>query len=148
MKNTNKWVLGVICVFIGLGGLIYNYQKLSDRIETPTDESKGFAEEHTRWVEVYTFKGNGMKKSSVFELMGSEARLKYKYKGEGGVGMGMFAVYVVDEGKDIMKTGGFPDVMTQAESEESEGAIQKNAGRYYLNVNAVGNWTVTVQERR
>ncbi len=99
-----------------------------------------------QWTTVYTFEGNGMKKSSTFELTGGEARLKYSYKSEGGIGMGMFSVYVVDEGKDIMKTGGFPEVMIQSENEESESTIQKNAGRYYLNVNAVGNWKITVEE--
>ena len=62
------------------------------------------------------------------------------------MGMGMFAAYVVDEGKDIMKQGGIPEVMTSAENEESESSIQKSAARYYLNINATGNWTVTVEE--
>ena len=44
--------------------------------------------------------------------------------------------------------GGVPEVMTQAESEESESSIQKGAGRYYLNVNVSGSWTVTVEEEK
>jgi hypothetical protein len=99
-----------------------------------------------KWTEVYTFKGNGMKKSPTFELTGGEARLKYNYRSDNEMGMGMFAAYVVDEGKDIMKEGGIPEVMTSAENEESESSIQKNEGRYYLNINATGNWTVTVEE--
>jgi len=87
-----------------------------------------------------------MKKSPTFELTGGEARLKYKYESGNGMGMGMFAAYVVDEGKDIMKQGGIPEVMTSAESEESESSIQKSAGRYYLNINATGKWTVIVEE--
>ncbi|WP_234111752.1 MULTISPECIES: hypothetical protein [Chryseobacterium] len=106
-------------------------------IETPKEKE---------WTKVYSFSGNGMKKSPTFELTGNEARIKYNYKADGGLGMGMFAVYVVDEGDDIMKTGGVPEVMSQAENEESESTIQKSAGKYYLNVNASGNWTVTVEE--
>lgn len=98
------------------------------------------------WTKVYSFSGNGMKKSALFELTGNEARLKYSYKAPGGLGMGMFAVYVVDEGEDIMETGGIPEVMSQAENEASESTLQKSAGMYYLNVNASGNWTVTVEE--
>jgi hypothetical protein len=109
--------------------------------ETPMKSSKS-----KQWIEVYTFKGNGMKKSPAFTLTGGEARLKYNYKAEGGIGMGMFAAYVVDEGRDIMKTGGFPEVMTQAENEESETALHKGSGRYYLNINAAGSWVVTVEE--
>jgi hypothetical protein len=87
-----------------------------------------------------------MKKSPVFKLNGNEARIKYKYQSTDGVSMGMFAAFVVDEGLDIMKDGGIPEVMTQSESEESETSIQKNAGNYYLNVNASGNWTVIVEQ--
>lgn len=107
-------------------------------------------EEETKteqWMEVYTFKGSGMKKSPTFELTGSEARLKYKYESQHS-GMGMFAVYIVDEGKDIMKQGGIPEVMSTEEKEESESSIQKSAGRYYLNVNCIGKWKVTVEELR
>lgn len=60
--------------------------------------------------------------------------------------MGMFAAYVVDEGVEIMKSGGIPEIMTQAENEESESAIHKSAGRYYLDINATGKWSVTVEE--
>ncbi len=60
--------------------------------------------------------------------------------------MGIFSVYVVDEGDDITKTGGIPEVMTQAENEESESALQKKSGRYYLRVNASGDWVVTIEE--
>ena len=150
MKNTNKWILGIIFVFVGLGGLIYNFSKVSDRLSDRSKTNGSIPQTldplSEQWTEVYTFKGNGLKKSPVFELTGNDTRLKYKYKGQGGVGM--FAVYVVNEGQDIMKTGGFPEVMTQAESEESESTIQKGSGRYYLNVNAVGSWTVTVEEKK
>ena len=99
-----------------------------------------------KWVTVHTFKGNGMKKSPVFALTGGKARLKYSYKAPSGIGTGLFSVYVVDEGKDIMRTGGFPEVMSNAEREESESSLQKRKGRYYLNVNASGKWVVMVQE--
>ncbi len=118
-------------------------QSTQDAVQRPVEQPR-----EKQWTNVYTFKGNGMKKSPVFQLTGGEARLKYSYKAPGGIGMGMFSVYVVDEGNDIMKTGGFPEVMTQAENEESESTIQKGEGRYYLNVSASGNWVVTVEEMK
>jgi hypothetical protein len=105
------------------------------------------SESQKKWTDVYIFKGNGMKKSPSFMLTGNEARLKYRYKSE-AAGIGAFSAYVVPDGEDIMKTGGFPEVMTQAEREESETSLHKDAGRYYLNVSASGNWEVTVQELR
>lgn len=112
----------------------------------PTENTETTKEK--QWTEVYSFKGNGMKKSSSFELTGEDARIKYSYKGTSGMGMGMFSVYVVDQGEDIMKTGGVPEIMTSAESEESESSIQKSEGKYYLNVNASGDWSVIVEEMK
>ena len=60
--------------------------------------------------------------------------------------MEMFAVYVVDEGKEIMKQGGIPEVMTSAENESSDSALHKSRGKYYLDINVTGKWTVTVEE--
>lgn len=123
----------------------------STTAETSSTSSPAAAAEPAKkaeWTEVYTFKGNGMKKSPVFHLNGNEARLKYNYKAPGSLGMGVFSAYVMDKGEDLMKTGGIPDVMTQAESEESESSIQKSEGDYYLYINASGSWTVTVEELR
>lgn len=74
--------------------------------------------------------------------------LMHSYSVPGRIGTGMFFIYIVDEGEDIMRTGSIPEVMTQAENEESESAIQKRAGRYYLYINASGDWVVTVEELR
>jgi hypothetical protein len=66
-----------------------------------------------------------MKKSPVFELSGASARLKYDYAIEDNIGIGMYAVYVVDEGKEIMNQGGIPEVMPSAVSESSESSLDK-----------------------
>lgn len=135
--------------FIAFGSSDDKEKKSSTTLQTITEnptQSANDPSNEKKWTTVYSFSGNGMKKSSTFELTGNEARIKYNYKADGNVGIGMFAVYVVDEGEDIMKTGGFPEIMSQAESEESESTIQKNEGKYYLNVNASGNWTVTIEE--
>ncbi len=99
------------------------------------------------WAIVYEFNGNGIKKSPVFELTGSNSRLKYEYQSPSDSVVGTFNIYVVDEGKDIMKEGAFPEVMT-SKSVKSESSIQKTEGRYYLNVNGVGDWKVIVEEEK
>lgn len=142
-KKTWVIIVGVIILLIIIANLGGNDKSSSTSTSTDTETSKA-----KQWTVVYEFKGNGMKKSPVFELAGNSAKLKYKYQGQGGIGIGAFAVYVVEEGKDVMVEGGVPEVMTQAESEESESSIQKGAGRYYLNVNASGSWIVTVEEEK
>jgi len=41
-----------------------------------------------------------------------------------------------------------PEVMSTVDHEESESAIQKSSGKYYLNVNASGKWSVVVEEEQ
>jgi hypothetical protein len=140
-KISKGWKISVTILFVLI--VIAN---IGDKTEKSTATTATESTKEKLWTTVYTFKGNGMKKSPIFELTGGDAKIKYSYKAPGGIGMGLFSVYVVDAGEDIMKTGGIPEVMTQAENEDSESAIQKSAGRYYLNVNASGNWVVTVEE--
>lgn len=99
-----------------------------------------------QWVEVFSFKGNGMKKSASFHLSGGNARVKYDYKSE-MEGMGAFNLYVVPHGHDIMKEGGIPEAMV-SQSEASETYIQKPAGDYYIDITAAGNWSVSVEEEK
>jgi hypothetical protein len=91
------------------------------------------------------FKGNGSKKSANFHLLGNEQKLVYTYHSNNPYN-GIFAVYVVDKGADVMKTGGFPEMTIDKLKDNSESAIQKETGDYYLNVTAVGNWTIKVME--
>lgn len=141
-------------ILIGIGiliviGIIANSGKDKDTTTT-THSTSGTSSSSEpvkakQWTEVFTFKGNGMKKSASFTLSGGKARVKYKYTtGD----MGIFSFYVVPEGEDVMKTGGIPDVMIQ-QAETSETYITKDAGNYYLNVNSSGgNWTITVEEEK
>jgi hypothetical protein len=109
-----------------------------------TKEASGSASTEKKWTEVYTLKGNGTKNSASFHLSGGKARLKYSYKTD----MGLFSVYVMPEGQDLMKEGGFPEIMTE-KSESSETYITKEEGNYYMNINSSGgDWTVTVEEEK
>jgi hypothetical protein len=144
-KNATIFFISFVAIFLLFG--VTSCSNSSKTNPSAAANTKSATEKRkSQWTEVYTFKGNGVKKSPSFELKGGETRLKYKYKSNNGIGVGMFAAYVVEQGKDIMKQGGIPEVMTSAESEESESSIQKSAGRYYLNINATGNWTVIVEE--
>lgn len=150
-RTKSALIYGISCiVFFSLFSSTLDINTDYDQITTRsgsnyTQEYKNQNEApKARWIEVYTFKGNGLKKSSTFELSGGEAKIKYKFKSF--LGLGMFAVYVVNDGTDIMTVGGIPELMTSAEQEESESSIQKRAGRYYLNVNGAGDWIVTIEE--
>jgi hypothetical protein len=144
------WVIVIaVLVVLGIIGKSCGGNSDTNTSSSSTTEEKVAAEpeQQKAWTEVYVFSGSGEKKSPLFDLTGREARLRYKYQTSSpDLGMGMFSVYVVDEGDDIMKTGGIPEVMTTEESEESESSIYKSSGRYYLNVSAMGKWTIIVEE--
>ena len=138
-------------ILIGIGiliviGIIANSgkDKSSSASSTTTGTTNAEPAKAKQWTEVFTFKGNGMKKSASFHLNGGKARIKYSFKAD----MGLFSFYVVPEGEDVMKEGGIPEVMTQ-QSETSETYITKEEGNYYLNVNSSGgNWTIVVEEEK
>ncbi len=108
-------------------------------------ETAAAEETPKQWTEVARLTGSGDKKSDVFTLGKGKSRLRYDFKaGQFG---GMLGVYVVEEGVDIMRSGGIPEVMVN-ESEEGESSLSHlSAGNYYLNVMGVnGKWTVIVEE--
>ncbi len=137
--------LGVLIIIGVIGSSSQNNK--NKPVSNTTKENSAKQEVPKKWTEVYSFSGNGMKKSPAFELQGNSAKIRYKYTTPEGLGIGIFSVYVVEEGTDLMQEGGFPEVMSQSD-EESESSIQKSAGRYYLSVNATGNWKITVEEMR
>ncbi|OQP49767.1 hypothetical protein A4H97_28160 [Niastella yeongjuensis] len=98
-----------------------------------------------KWTEVLSLKGSGTKNSASFHLNGGKARVKYSFKADE---MGMFAFYVVPEGTDLNKEGGFPDGESE-KTESSETYITKEAGNYYISVNSAnGNWDISVEEEK
>ena len=109
----------------------------SDSLQTTVD---------TNWVDVISFDGNGRKKSKNFHLSGSETKIVYAYITSQPTGI--FNVYVLDKGKDLLKEGGVPELMSNETQDSGESYIQKEEGDYYLDVNAYGKWSVKIQEKR
>jgi len=139
-----------IFVMIGIIGAAIEDSGPKSSGSSKSDEPSGATSSNNppkTYVKLLEFSGNGKKKSIVFELNGNHARFKYKYKSEGS-GMGFFSVYVTPDGEDVMETGGIPEVMSTADHEQSESTIQKTAGKYYLDVNAIGNWSIVVEEEQ
>lgn len=60
--------------------------------------------------------------------------------------MGAFNVYILPEGHDLMKQGGFPSVSGNTPEQEDETYFHKSAGSYYLSVNAIGKWSIIIEE--
>jgi len=107
----------------------------ADKVETETPKE---------WVDIFTFTGQGDKKSAHFELTGGPAKILYELRGE----MSMLYVYVMKEGEILMETGGFPEITIEG-AESGESYLHKRRGKYYLDVtSANGRWNIIIQEER
>lgn len=100
-----------------------------------------------QWVKVYSFSGVTDKTSPSFDLKGKgyNARMIYKYNNNGSEG-GSMAIYLMDDGTDLDKDGGFPMINTEVSPITDTTALQKAAGKYYLVVRANGTWNVSIEE--
>lgn len=148
MKALKFVLMGLGGLFLlGIIGAVISGSNSKTHGASQSNETTAGSGTPKSYVKLLEFSGNGSKKSSVFELHGNHARLRYKCKSE-SAGMGLFSVYILPDGEDLMETGGVPEVMSQADHEESESAIHKSAGKYYLDVNAVGKWNIVVEEEQ
>jgi hypothetical protein len=132
---------------VAIGGSDSNTNNTRKTRESSSSTSSPSSGNSKSYVKLLEFSGNGTKKSSIFELHGNHARLRYKYK-SGEAGIGVFSVFIVPDGVDLTESGGIPEVISSADHEESESAIQKSAGKYYLSVDAAGSWSIVVEEEQ
>lgn len=145
-------VIAIITISILFGWtksiLRYGLNKNLSSNQSTNFNSQKVQNEAQKWTEICTLSGNGIKKSSIFKLVGNESRVHYKYRAAEGLDAGYFSIYFLDRGKDPLRDGGIPEVMTTSVKEDSESSIQKSEGEYYIFVNAAGDWSVLVEEKR
>ncbi|WP_295811759.1 hypothetical protein [uncultured Apibacter sp.] len=147
-KNNSYIIVAIVFIFIFIGMVIGILFLFKNAIKQSTNQSTKQTELQKNLVykDIFVFKGNGKKKSEVFHLSGNEAKFVYKYSP--GSETEIFTVYVVDKGVDILDKGEIPEIMAANKKEESESIIYKSEGDYYLDVNAVGDWEIIVQEKQ
>lgn len=152
-----KLILGIVGLFVFIliiGAIVGNDSQppaANDQTqvaETGNQAESGQQEQvaaptEKKWVIVSQLTGTGEKKGPAFTLTGAEARIRYELGGD----IAMLGVYVVEAGTDIMKTGGFPEIM-ESEAGSGESALHGKRGEYYLNVTGGGRWKVWVEEMR
>lgn len=115
--------------------------------ESTREPEKKVTREHY-WTTVQSISGSGTKASAPFHLDGGEALIHYSYTSL-DPSIGVFSAYILPAGWDIQEKGGIPDVtLNQSTSADQESHLYKQAGDYYLMVNAAGEWTAEIQEKR
>lgn len=100
------------------------------------------------WTVIAEISGSADQQTDTIELTGGNVRITYEFVDSTGHGMIVGAIYLLDEGVDIMVDGGIPDVMV-TEAGEGETILRKGAGEYYLRINSANaSYVVIVEELR
>lgn len=104
----------------------------------PVEEPAAPTKAEPTYQEVFTFSGNGTKKSEPFTIEGSRFKIAYDC-GTGGY-CGAF-VYPVDDDSFSLET-----VVNTTESVTDETIIYSGAGEYYIDANVMGGFSFTVYD--
>jgi hypothetical protein len=94
---------------------------------------------------VIDLEGNSNKRSQLFHLNGGTQALGYIVVGNT---FPMCSIYVLEEGVDLNRDGGFPEVMVTENVKEVELTyMYKTAGNYYVEVSSANcNWKLRIVE--
>ncbi|WP_313407655.1 hypothetical protein [Aeromicrobium sp.] len=116
--------------------------------QKPAADKKKAPAPKPKWKTVAKISGSADKQSDTIKLTGGKVRVVYDFKDTSGMDMIVGAIYVLDEGTDLMEEGGFPEV-TVSESGKGETILRKGSGEYYVKVTAANaEYTVTLQEMK
>jgi hypothetical protein len=133
------------------GGVTSSDQPADDKpSEQPKESTKPATQPKPaakKWVKLVTLTGTADKQSDTIRTTGGKVRMTFTFKNTAGID-GVGAIYFLDEGTDLQKDGGIPEVMV-TEPGKDVTTLRKDAGDYYLKVTAASfKYTVTVEEER
>ena len=136
-RNPVITIIGLIIVIITIiGASSGEKNKNSVQIQTET-----ISTDKMQYEEIFSFSGNGAKKSEPFLIQGSRFKVKYDCKG-GATTLCIAFVYKVGNV--------FPQaIMNSMEAIKDETVIYTNLageGEYYIDANIIGSFTMTVEE--
>jgi hypothetical protein len=101
-----------------------------------------------KWVKLVTLSGKADKQSDTIKTNGGKIRLSYTFTDPSKSGIIVAGIYFLDEGTDLQKDGGIPEVMVSEPGKDTT-TLRKDAGEYYVKVTAANtNYTVVVEEER
>lgn len=99
----------------------------------PTPQSKSYQQ-------VFTFSGNGNKKSEPFTITGSRFKVKYDCAGDPDFTLCQAFVYKVGSS--------LPEVIMNTDKSTKDETIIYGSGEYYIEANTIGSYTMVVEDYR
>lgn len=132
-------VLGLIILSIGLSATKQSDTQNSNKQATNSENIATTTEQKAKeYIEVFTFKGTGQKKSEPFTITGSRFKIAYDCKGDPRM------VYC---GAFLYQVGSkLPQGIMNAAQPIKDETIIYGSGEYYIDTNTTGNFTMTVYD--
>lgn len=90
------------------------------------------------YQQVFTFSGNGAKKSEPFTITGERFKIAYDCSGDPSFTLCQAFVFKV--------SSGMPQVVMNSNAATKDETIIYGKGEYYIDANTVGNYTMTVYD--
>ena len=114
---------------------------------TPTTLPTPLPEPAKEWIKVIELTVDNNRQSETFQLLGGQQRLSYSISGD-AQSEGMCLIYVMEEGKELLRDGGFPVIWGDGDADD-ETLMRKGRGYYYLNLQVGwGSCSVEIYELR
>lgn len=152
------WVIGVFVLFIIIGSsgdsptnkAVDNSEPQATqeevvKVENPVDQKQATVKttptpQAKSYQQVFTFSGNGNKKSEPFTITGSRFKIKYDCVGEPDFTLCQAFVYKVGSS--------LPDIIMNTTDPVKDETIVYGSGEYYIEANTIGTYTMTVEDYR
>ena len=133
-----KFVL--ILVFLGIAGGTIDRAEIEEMngsaAQQPGSAQQAVATQKS-YVPVFTFKGNGIKKSEPFTITGSKFRVKYDCNGQ-------LCQAWLKSPNNAFKM----DIIMNTTGSTKDESIFYSAGTYYIEANTLGTYSMTVEDYR
>ena len=143
MKARSRWTpfWAIVAVLLVLG---YLYLSVTEDSSTSSPSSRSAAGPATRpaapsWTEVASWTGSGIKETETFQTNSREWRITWELRDPNG----MLAVIAYEDGNPMPHVA-----VNQSGVGKDVSYVRTAPGPHYLNINGIGDWSVTVEDQR
>jgi hypothetical protein len=141
-----RWVsLGrpLICVLAGLGGCLWVIAVVSASIDFASRHGET-ANPVMEWRKIRVWTGSGNQETEPFATEGQEWRVVWKFDNGQLPADGLLQIYAHEaESRHVVSLAA--NVVAVKQSDVAY--VRTPPGRYFLRINAIGNWSVTAEDR-
>lgn len=132
--------LGILIILSIALSSVGNDKKIENK--TPEQNTTSESVSNKTYQQIFTFSGNGIKKSEPFTISGDRFKIAYDCKGDSGATL--CTAFVFKVGSTLPQ-----GVMNSPQAVKDETIIYTSMagkGEYYIDANTMGNFTMTVYD--